>query len=846
MKILSIPFVGLLFSILVSIPFFIPEKSTHSFEKNEEPSDWFLMQRSFPYGKVDYQAYRYALEMKASMGSPNLLRDYLQWQQEGPTNIGGRVQDIEMDPVNPDIIYVGGASGGIFKSVDGGIAWTAIFDGQPSLSIGDIAVSPSDPDIVYAGTGEPNCGGGSVTYDGAGIFKSTDAGATWNYAGLDSTRNTGRIVIDPKNSDRVFAATMGDLFSNGNNRGIYRTTDGGQSWQQILIINDSTGVIDMAINPQNPDTLYACSWERVRRFTYQHYGGASCGIWRSYDGGDTWNELTNGLPSTDVGRIGIDISVSNPGVLYSIYADQSGEFKGIYKSSDGGDSWNATSDGSLGSMFASYGWWFGRIKIDPTDDDIVYAIGFETYKTINGGSSWSVASGSNHVDHHSIYIHPLDHQLVYEGTDGGVYKSTNGTASWTHIPGLPINQFYTCEIDYTNPSALYGGLQDNGVVRTITGNTDDWDAIVGGDGFYVLVDSSDNDYGYGESQYGALQRTVNGWNTSFGATNGISNSTRKNWNTPVAFNPLNTKSLFYGANKMYKTLNRAQQWNSFSDDLTNGYINSNITYATITTIAVSPVDTSIVFAGTDDGNAWVTQDNGINWLKISDSLPVRWVTRIICDPYEPNTAFITLSGYRFADNMAHVYRTTDLGATWNSISGNLPDVPVNDLIIDPLLDSTLYLATDAGVLYTSDLGNTWFTLGFDLPAVPVTDLNFYEPARKLVAATYGRSMYSLDLNTFTQANQPQPIPFYVTVFPSIVDNYFTVKMQGIGMNSAAHFTLLNEEGKVIWNHTTQKLHSGINSIRFSLNELFIDHDSGFFFLKTQVNGRARVNKIVFL
>lgn len=839
-------FLAAVLTAMAVLPFFFLPKNSTDFEEKEEPSDWFIIQRTFPYGKVDYDAYKNALSLKETMTAPNSLRDYLQWTPVGPINVGGRVQDIEMDPNSTDTIYVGAASGGVFKSTDGGSNWSSIFDAQPSLSIGDIAIAPADPSTIYAGTGEPNCGGGSVTYDGAGLFKSTDGGATWNYVGLDSTRNTGRIVVDPKNTDRVFVATMGDLFSNGNQRGVYRTTDGGQTWQQVLFLSDSTGAIDLAINPENPDTIYACMWERVRRFTYEHYGGVTCGIYRSYDGGDTWSELTNGLPTSSVGRIGIDISQSNPNVLYAIYADENDNvsFKGIFKTTNGGNSWSETNDNALGGMFASYGWWFGRIKVDPTDENIAFAIGFDTYKTTNGGGSWSYASGSNHVDNHTVYIHPLNHQLIYIGNDGGVYRSANGGGSWTHVTGLPINQFYTCEIDYNNPSHLYGGLQDNGVVRTTTGNIDDWNAIIGGDGFYVLVDPANSNYGYGEYQYGALSRTTNGWLGSSGATNGI-NAPRTNWNTPICFNPQNPKSLYYGANKMYKTLNRAQLWNVISNDLTNGFVNLGITYATITTIAVSPVDTNIIMAGTDDANVWVTQNNGGNWIKVSDSLPDRWVTRVVCDPHEQNTAYVTLSGYRFADDISHVYRTTDLGQTWQSISGNLPDVPANDLIVDPDLDSTLYLATDAGVFYTTNLGSTWYMLGYDLPAVPVTDLSLHNPTRKLVAATYGRSMYTIDLSVFTQVPQVPLLSFNVSVFPTLVHDDFAVNIERVNEREAdVRFTFLNEAGNVIWSSDKKKVYGKKNSFQFSTKEILGGKLNGIFFLKMNVAGEVVTKKLM--
>ena len=808
--------------------------------ENDEPSDWFMAQRTYPYGTVDYGSYKKALQTKISLVSNHTERDQPAWLLEGPINVGGRVQDIEMDPTNTNIIYAGAATGGIFKSEDAGVTWIPIFDAQPSLSIGDIAIATSDPNIIYAGTGEPNCGGGSITYDGMGIYKSTDAGENWSFTGLDSTRNTGRIIIDPQNSERVWAATMGDLFANDSNRGIYRTTDGGATWQQVLFLTDSTGAIDLAIHPQHTDTIYACMWERIRRPTYEHYGGSSCGIYRSFDGGDTWTQLTSGLPSgNNVGRIGIDISQSDPNTLYAIYADKTGYFMGLFKTTDGGNTWGPTNDASLGSMFASYGWWFGRIKCDPTSSSIVYAIGFNEYKTTDGGFTWNYSDGTMHVDHHTMYIHPLDHNLIYDGNDGGVYRSTNGSGSWTHILNLPISQFYTCEIDNLHPSHLYGGLQDNGVVRTLTGNTNDWQAIIGGDGFYILVDPTNNNYQYGEYQYGAFERSTDGGSSFYGATTGISSFDRTNWNTPVVFNPLNPKSLYLGTNRLYKSVNRAASWNAISNDLTNGSTGSNITFGTITAISVSPADTSVIYVGTDDGNVQVSTNNGSSWANVSSSLPDRWVTRVTCDPYNAMRAYVTFSGYRFYDNMVHVYMTNDQGQTWESIAGDLPDIPTSDIIVDPDFDSTLYIATDIGVFMSTNLGTNWTVLGIGLPLAPVTDIKLHEPTRTLIAATYGRSMHSLDLSELPTSSQTLSlIASSISVYPnpaqSVLKVEFNCTTDGDGV-----IEMYDVSGKAIWN-SNQFFKKGKNQFKWNIK----DGNTGIYFLNIEVGDRRWVKKVM--
>jgi len=402
----------------------------------------------------------------------------------------------------------------------------------------------------------------------------------------------------------------------------------------------STGAIDVAIHPTNPDTIYAAMWERIRRPNRRSYGGSTCGIYRSYDGGENWTELTNGLPvlSHEKGRIGIDISVSDPNILYAIYADKTGYFNGVYKSYDHGDTWTQTNDASLSNSYSSFGWWFGRLKVDPVDPDNVFVIGLDIYRTQNGGNSWTNQSGANvHVDQHAVYIHPLNNSFVLLGNDGGLYSSVNGGSSWSWNTTLPITQFYTCEIDYQLPQRLYGGTQDNGTNRTTTGELNDWQRIYGGDGFYVLVDPSNNDYVYAEYQYGGLGRSTNGGAYFTSATSGISGSDRFNWMCPVVFDPTNTQTLYFGTNKLYRSTNRAVSWQVISNDLTDGAGTGNLAYNTLTTISISSLNPEIIYTGSDDGNVHVSINAGFSFENISNGLPKRWITRVVADPIEENT-----------------------------------------------------------------------------------------------------------------------------------------------------------------------------------------------------------------
>ncbi len=839
---------------LLILLFYYPNRNNPEGKTAEQPpNDWFFRQRAYPAGQINQDVYIQSLKHANQFrNQAKLKKDTSHWIFAGPLNIGGRLSDVEMHPSDMETIYAGAASGGVFKSTDQGQSWIPVFDSSMSLSIGDIAIAPSDPDILYVGTGEANAGGGSQTYDGTGIYKSTDGAETWEYIGLAESRNIGRIAIHPVNPDIVYVAAMGNLFAENPERGIYKSIDGGQSWQHVLFVSDSTGGIDIVLHPQHPDTVFACMWQRVRRPDKETYGGITSGIYRSNNGGLDWEELTNGLPSPaeNVGRIGIDISKSDPSILYAIYADDVGYFQGVYRSNDNGNSWEQTNDGSLQYCYQSYGWWFGRISIDPVDPAIVYVIGFDLYKTTNGGNSWfNITDPQVHVDHHGFVSHPLNHNFLVNGNDGGLYISQNGGNTWTWINNLPITQFYTIDIDNQHPERLYGGTQDNGTNRTLTGNTDDWQSIYGGDGFYVLVDPVNNNYVYAEYQYGNFARSVNGGNSFNYALNGISNVDRKNWNTPIVFDPTDPQILYYGANRLYKSTNRAVSWSAISSDLTNGP-GVNIVYGTITTISVSPINPEIVYVGTDDGNVWVSTDTGTGWENISSELPDRWVTRLTSDPAEENTAYVTFSGYRWNEYLPHIFRTTDKGNSWEDISGNLPETPINDVIVDPLNNSVLYIATDVGTFVTHDLGINWEMLGTDLPNVPVNALKLHNETRMLVAATFGRSMYRYDLNQDTLLTSVKNVTtlnstFSAEVFPNPFSSYLSIEIRNKGSKEKIITGLYNSDGKFIFSVFEGDIPVGRS--KFILNAADLDGlKSGIYFLKISSGKKTISRKLIYL
>ena len=714
------------------------------------PNPWFFLERAYPYGRIPLDRWHEAGKQAAALRSKAAGSRAAAWTQCGPTNIGGRISDIAVDQTNNDIVYAGAAEGGVLRSMDAGQTWTPVSDDLPSIAIGALAIDPSDQNVIYAGTGEVNPGGGSVAYGGAGLFRSADQGENWDFIGLENSGSIGRIRIDPNDPDRIFVAVMGYLWENNPERGVYRTTDGGDTWERVLYVNDSTGCVDLIMRPDDTDVLYAAMWQRVRRPEYYDYGGPNCAVHRSVDGGDTWSIAAGGLPapSGNSGRIGLSLCQSQPDVMHVIYADRIGYFDGLYRSTDGGYAWTQTNDSSLSYVYASYGWWFGNVRTHPEDPGIIYVLGLTFYRSTNGGASYQDASDGMHVDHHGLDFGPAPRPLaLYNGNDGGVYRSTDNGADWTKLYDLPVTQVYRVALDESNPDALYCGTQDNGTCRTLTGNLDDWDGIYGGDGFQPLVHPTNSNKIWAQYQYGSLAYSGNGGYGWQGATSGIGYNDRKNWNSPLIQDPTDADVRYFATQKVYKSTGNTS-WTAISPDLTGGIHQGNQgqVNGTLTTLAASPLDGSVIWSGSDDGYVHVTENSGGSWSDVSSGLPDRWITSVRADAGDRETAYVTVSGFRWAEPMPRVYRTDDLGSTWVSISGNLPDAPVNDIIPDPDHAMRYFVATDVGVFDTVDGGQTWSLLGQGLPNVVVTSLALNESNGKLFAGTYGRSFFSCQIN----------------------------------------------------------------------------------------------------
>ncbi|MDP2365503.1 MAG: hypothetical protein Q8M94_17260, partial [Ignavibacteria bacterium] len=725
------------------------------------PYEWAYIKKTYPYYNADSDVYIRALAQAHQLQKESVVNrlnkgaSAVQWQFAGPTNIGGRVVDLEFDPGNPGIIYAGFSTGGVFKSFDSGNTWLPIFDDQAVLTIGDIAIDPNNRNIIYVGTGEAN--GGHNNFPGGGVFKSTDAGITWNFLGLEGTTSIGRIVINPQNSNILYLASVGSYFAPNPERGIYKSTDAGLTWNHSLFISDTTGAIDIIIDPNNPDRLMAATWERVRRPNTSHLFGPSSGIYKTTDGGNNWNKITVApLPNsniTNVGRIGLSIHKNNPNIVYALFTNGYNIIS-LYRSNDFGISWTDVDPDNELSSGTYFSWYFGQVRVHPTNPNIVYVLDINFMHSTDAGNSWSINSSSElHVDHHAMAFNPSNPNFIINGNDGGINISTNGGQTFSQPKNSPATQFYEIGLDFNNPQKLYGGTQDNGTNRTPDGSLDNWENIWGGDGFYVIVDYNNSNIIYAESQFGGLVKSTNGGIEWSGGTNGINGGEPTNWSTPVVMDPNSSNILYYGTHSLYRTTNGAASWTKISPQLTDWVTGRRL--GTITTIAVAPTNSNVIYVGTDDAHVWVSSNNGINWIDVSAGLPQRWVTRVVVDPSDENIVYATFSGLKWRDPQPHVYRSTNKGNTWSDISSNLPDAPVNAFAVDNNYSNRLYLGSDVGMYVSFDTGQSWHVLGEGLPIVTIGDIKIHPTDNFLVAGTYGRSMYKIDLNLVTDVKNDQ-------------------------------------------------------------------------------------------
>lgn len=811
------------------------ELKKHS-ENLMTPNEHMMLIRSYPDKEFDLKAYQNALltghlsgafQLKAAASST--------WSVEGPGNIGGRFNCTAVDPVNSNIIYAGAATGGIFKTTNGGTTWNPVFDSQPFISIGCIEIDPNNPATIWAGTGDANISG--LCYIGDGIYKSVDGGNTWTNMGLNDQHVFSKIIVDPVNSNIVYAATMGQPFVRDSNRGLFKSTNGGGSWTQIQSIDNETGIIDLVMNPSNSQILYSASYTRIRNNFESVYYGAECKIWKSINGGTSWTQLTNGLPNYPVGRIGLTIYPSNPDILYAVIADVGSNVDGIYKTINGGTSWATIPTGGLGSVYSGFGWYFGKIYVNPSNSNQIYILGVDTYTTTDNGATWNMATPDwwlyeVHADAHDMQF--LDGNTIILCTDGGIYKTIDNCANWTDIDNIPVNQVYHANENPFTAEEYWCGVQDNGTSFGNAATIDSWARVWGGDGFLSLIDPVNPDLIYAESQYGGIVYSDDAGFNFYDGTTGIDPSDRINWDMPYLVSKHDHTNLYAGTDKVYKMTGAPYgTWFQISADLTDGVDAFRDDLHTITTINESPLVANKIIVGTGDANVWLTINDGGSWINITGTLPVRYVTSVKISPNVSNNLYVSHSGYRDGDNAPHIYKSTNNGTTWTGISGDLPLVGINDILLTPGNENIIYIATDIGVYYTINGGTNWSRLGTNMPMMPVFDLEFNTAKTKVIAGTFARSVQTIDISTITGISAYSVKNGFI-IYPNPASDFITI----INENRSGNFTF------EIYNLNGQNIRSVNSDFSNSYTISIADLAKGTYILSLEQGNEKIIKKFV--
>jgi photosystem II stability/assembly factor-like uncharacterized protein len=739
-------------------------------------------------------------------GDPSPAPQFLQTLKPrhiGPANMSGRICDVAVVENEPRIQYAASASGGLWKTINHGTTWTPVFERESTVALGAVAVAPSNPNIVWAGAGEANARN-SVSW-GDGVYRSTDGGKTWNNIGLKETHHIGRIVIHPTNPDIVYVAAMGRFWAANPERGVFKTDDGGKTWDHVLQLDDDTGCIDLAIDPGDSAVLYAAAYQ-VRRDAFSGGNpavqtGPKAGLYKTTDGGATWQRLTRGLPERPLGRCGVSVYRKNPKIVFAVIQTDKTEvtvagqgpnerlapdYGGIFRSDDGGLHWKHV------NSLAPRPFYYGQIRVDPNDDQRIYVLGVGFHVSRNGGKTFTKTGPAKgtHSDYHALWIDPADSNHLVLGCDGGLNYSYDRGANWERLMNLPVAQFYAVGVDMQKPYKVYGGLQDNGTWGAPSATRDaggitlaDWVNLLGYDGYYCQIDPDDPSIIFCEGQYGMMRRielkhwakydikprlVTREWDSNIRPKPPVGTPEfRFNWSSPILMSPHNPKTIYYAANVVFRSDNRGDTWRIISSDLTRGRPGANDYRGhTITTIVESPLEGGLLYVGTDDGNIHVTRNGGKNWLDLTDVLAEtprdRWITRIEPSRHQPSVVYLAIDRHRNDDRAPYLFKSSDYGQTWTSLAGDLPaGGPIHALREDPLNPDLLYVGTEYGLFISMDAGVTWHKQA-ELPTVPVHDLVVHPRDRELVIATHGRGIYIMDvspLQELTSRNRQQAVHF---------------------------------------------------------------------------------------
>ncbi|MBN1272292.1 MAG: hypothetical protein JXB26_08480 [Candidatus Aminicenantes bacterium] len=720
---------------------------------------------------------------------------HFKWREIGPANCGGRITDIEAVEADPRIIYAGAATGGVWKTTNAGITWKPIFDDQPNASIGDIGLSRSNPDILYVGTGEANNRNSSPW--GSGVFKSINGGESWSFVGLKETRHIGRVLVHPENPDIVYVAALGHLWGLNPVRGVFKTTDGGETWEKVLYLDERTGVTDLTMDPENYDILYAAAHERLR----DHFDagdpedqwGPKAGIYLTRDGGKTWTKAVEGLPKEEMGRIGLSAARTQPGKVYAFVSTEKTNYRyrgvthtakdpdpekgGVFVSTDYGRTW------TIKNNYHDRPSYYSQIRVDPNDDDVIWLCGSPIGYSEDGGTTIKngfPVQGRTHIDYHAIWIDPNNSDHVITGGDGGINITFDRGKKWEVLTHIGLAQFYAIAVDMRKPYYVYGGLQDNGNwggpsrSRRNSGIVNaDWFPLSNADGFFCQVDPTDYKTVYIETQTGFVMRMDlgTGDGTFIRPRPPAAKESEKreryrfDWNTPMLLSAHNPRTLYFGGNKLFKSVDRGDNWKVISPDLTADP-DSKVT--AIVSIAESPLEPGMVWTGTNDGNVYLTRNDGAEWKLLNQNMKGApreyWVKRIEASHHETGRAYVVFDGHRHDDIMPYIYVTEDFGRTWKKITNGLPEGSVYVIREDPKNPNLLFAGTEYAVYVSMDRGAGWKRFMEGMPTVPVHDLLIHPRDFDLIAGTHGRGIWIVDNITPLQQMKPEVLEKAIHLF----------------------------------------------------------------------------------
>jgi len=698
----------------------------------------------------------------------------LKWISLGPVLNSARLESIQVDEKNPGTMYAAFGSGNLWKTINNGISWKPIFENQPSLGIGDIALSPSNSNIIYLGTGESLKKARNFTMPGTGIYKSNDAGNSWNHLGLEDSWHIGEIAVHPKNPDIVVVSVLGHFWSKNKNRGVYKSDDGGKTWQHVLYIDESTGSIDIVISHSNPNIMYTSMWENNPGIS-----GMNSGIYKSKDGGNTWEKLVQGLPyGPKMGRTGLAVSYTNPNKVYALIdnlAKKRNEAAEVYRTIDGGASWKRTHEDEL-MIFPGIGWYFADMYVNPKDDNDIYALGVRIANSTDGGKTFNNLTGDVkrmnpsaakflHLDHCELWINPKNPNHLALGNDGGLYVSYDKGKSWMHYNNIPTGEFYDITIDNNQkPYIIYGGTQDD---ATVYGPATEWnnkfsdrwkylwiDAWDGGDGCVTQVDPEDSNTVYFSMQNGAIRRKDMFKNESISIRpklkEKVKDTLEYNFITPYFISPHDSKTLYHGGNYVMKTTDRGDSWKLISKDLTQSKYQEKKSLSA-GAIAESKIKKGLLYYGSDKGAFWVSKNDGKKWIENSDGIQNNYIRSICPSKFSESRVYMTMTGINYDDLGNYIYVSENYGKKWTSIKMNLPNEPANVIIEDPKYEDILYAGLFRGVYISLDRGSSWSLLGKNLPATSISDLEIHQESGDLIAASHGRGIYKMNLKPIYSA-----------------------------------------------------------------------------------------------